>query len=69
MLNAVAGFLTSLINIYTARDGDWSIMAVLTVVVTAGTALASLVFLAFYFVKLAQVRYEHEQEELRAQRV
>ncbi|KAL1991417.1 hypothetical protein VTN49DRAFT_5409 [Thermomyces lanuginosus] len=69
VLNAAAGFLTSLINIYTAKDGDWSIMAVLTVGTTAASALACLVLMTLFFMKLERVKEEHEEEEMRAQRL
>jgi hypothetical protein len=36
-MNAVAGLATTLINIYTARDGDWSIMALITTIITGAT--------------------------------
>lgn len=62
------GLLTTLINIYTAQDGDWSIMAVLTVAITAALALTCLVLMVlFHFGKLAQVKEEHEQEMQAAQ--
>ncbi|KAJ5159060.1 uncharacterized protein N7500_008711 [Penicillium coprophilum] len=32
LLNALAGFLTTIISLYTAHDGDWSIMVLLTVI-------------------------------------
>ena len=62
-LNACAGLLTILINIYTARDGDWLIMALLTVVATGLSTVISLVLTGFYkFWKLKLVKQEHEQQ-------
>lgn len=62
-LNACAGLLTTLINIYTARDGDWSIMALLTVVATGLSAVISLVLTSFYkFWKLKLVKQEHDRQ-------
>lgn len=62
-LNSCAGLLTTLINIYTARDGDWSIMALLTVVATGLSAVISLVLTSFYkFWKLKLVKQEHDRQ-------
>lgn len=64
-LNACAGLLTTLINIYTARDGNWSIMALLTVVATGLSAVISLVLTGFYkFWKLKIVKQEHERQTM-----
>ncbi|KAG2026544.1 hypothetical protein GB937_001324 [Aspergillus fischeri] len=41
IMNAAAGLATTLINIYTARDGDWSIMALITTIITGVTLVAS----------------------------
>ncbi|KAJ5302307.1 hypothetical protein N7508_007170 [Penicillium antarcticum] len=62
LLNALAGLLTTIINLYTAHGGDWSIMALLTVI-TSGLSVASslsLLFL-FKFVKLGRLKREHNQ--------
>jgi hypothetical protein len=49
------------VNVYTAKKGDWSIMALLTVTVTAFTAVASLVTIAWYrFWVLARIKREHD---------
>ncbi|KAL4927718.1 uncharacterized protein BDV17DRAFT_299032 [Aspergillus undulatus] len=63
LLNTAAGLLTTIINIYTAKDGYWSIMAVLTVVSSGTLAAASMVLTALYkFWKLRIVQEEHERE-------
>ncbi|KAE8332982.1 hypothetical protein BDV39DRAFT_166113 [Aspergillus sergii] len=63
-LNAVAGLLTTLINIYTAKNGNWSIMALLTVIATATTAFSSLAVALFYkFWKIRKLKEEHEREQ------
>ncbi|KAL4960575.1 uncharacterized protein BDV14DRAFT_182293 [Aspergillus stella-maris] len=62
-LNTAAGLLTTIINIYTAKDGYWSIMAVLTVVSSGTLAAAALVLTAFYkFWKLRAIQKEHDSE-------
>ncbi|KAH3183673.1 hypothetical protein KXV92_006899, partial [Aspergillus fumigatus] len=40
-MNAAAGLATTLINIYTARSGNWSFMALVTTVMTGSTLLVS----------------------------
>jgi hypothetical protein len=63
LLNALAGLLTTLVNIYSAQDGDWSIMALLTVIVTAMVMVVSGTLTAyFYFFKLAETKKEHETD-------
>lgn len=63
LLNALAGLLTTLVNVYSAQEGDWSIMALLTVIVTALVMVVSGTLTAyFYFFKLARVKKEHEAD-------
>jgi predicted Kef-type K+ transport protein len=55
--------LTTLINIYTAEGDDWSIMALLTVIMTVIMAVASFILMVvFQYWKLAEVIKEHDQE-------
>ena len=59
----MAGLLTVLINLYTARDGDWSIMALLAIIAAGLSAACSLALAVIYkFVKLEKVKREHELE-------
>ncbi|KAL2795467.1 hypothetical protein BJX66DRAFT_350479 [Aspergillus keveii] len=59
----LAGLLTTLVNIYTAKNGDWSIMAVLTTIITGLTFSVSVAFTTlFKFVKLERLRREHDLE-------
>ncbi|KAL2801857.1 hypothetical protein BJX63DRAFT_441766 [Aspergillus granulosus] len=63
LLNTAAGLLTSFINIYTAKGGDWSVMALLTVIVSGVLAASSAGLLVFYkFWKLRIVETDHERE-------
>ncbi|KAL4889247.1 hypothetical protein BDV59DRAFT_210439 [Aspergillus ambiguus] len=63
LLNAGAGLLTSLISIYTAKSGDWSIMALLTVITTGLSCVISLsLTIYFKFWKLKLVQEEHERQ-------
>lgn len=62
LLNALAGLLTTLINVYTAKDGVWSIMPLLTVIVTGLVALLSMVITAYYYFLSNEIKDEHERE-------
>ncbi|GIJ89517.1 hypothetical protein Asppvi_008459 [Aspergillus pseudoviridinutans] len=63
-MNAAAGLATTLINIYTARSGDWSVMAIVTTVMTGSTLLvSSLLAVVFKFFMLKKIEEEHELEE------
>lgn len=53
-----------MINIYTAKDGKWSIMSLLTVIVTALSMTISLSLAIFYkFWKIEKIKQEHEMEQ------
>jgi hypothetical protein len=63
LLNTAAGLLTTLINIYTAKDRCWSIMALLTVIVSGVLAVSSAGLTVVYkFWKLRIVVEDHERE-------
>ena len=56
----MAGLIATLVNVYTAKHGDWSIMALLTVIVTASTAITSVLAVTwFQFWMLANIKQEH----------
>lgn len=62
-MNAAAGLATTLINIYTARDGDWLIMALITTIITGVTLVAaSSLTIAMKFIKLKKVQEAHLHE-------
>ncbi|KAJ5084787.1 hypothetical protein NUU61_009366 [Penicillium alfredii] len=62
LLNALAGLLTTFINIYTAHHGDWSIMALLTVIASGlSVASSSGLVIIYKFRKLEKVKQEHWQ--------
>lgn len=59
-MNAAAGLATTLINI-TARLGDWSVIALVTTVMTGSTLLvSSLLAIVFRFFMLKKIEEEHE---------
>ncbi|CAG8026019.1 unnamed protein product [Penicillium nalgiovense] len=47
-LHAAAELLTTVINVCTSQGGDWSVMAIITTVVTGGTLLICSALLALY---------------------
>ncbi|GFF99723.1 conserved hypothetical protein [Aspergillus udagawae] len=63
LLNTAAGLLTTLINVYTAKNKYWSIMALLTVAVSGVLAASSAGLTVVYkFWKLRIVEEEHARE-------
>ncbi|PGG99694.1 hypothetical protein AJ80_09308 [Polytolypa hystricis UAMH7299] len=68
LLNSIAGLITTLINIYTARSGDWSVMAITTVIVTGiSTLITAGLFIQYKFQKLGRIRDEHEQRRTKVE--
>jgi hypothetical protein len=64
-LNALAGLLTTIINIYTAQNGEWSIMALLTVIASGLSVASSLgLFIIYKFGRLEKLKEEHQNEIL-----
>lgn len=61
MMNSGAGLLTTLVNIYTARDGSWSVMALMTTITTAVSLSMSVgLFVVYKFIWLKNVRDNYE---------
>lgn len=56
--NAAAGLLTTLVNIYTSRSGNWSVMAIVTAVVTGLTLVVFSFLLCIYKTKLVKIQKE-----------
>ncbi|KAL2834165.1 hypothetical protein BJY01DRAFT_239192 [Aspergillus pseudoustus] len=60
IMKAAAGLATMLINIYTTRDGDWSIMVLITTIITGVTLVAAcLLTMVFKFIKLKEAEEAH----------
>ncbi|KAJ6168715.1 hypothetical protein N7497_001558 [Penicillium chrysogenum] len=58
----LSGFLTTIISLYTAHDGDWSIMVLLTVITSGLSVACSLILLYIYkFGKLERLKQEHNR--------
>ncbi|KAH5469558.1 hypothetical protein HBI22_195600 [Parastagonospora nodorum] len=69
LLNSIAGLVSTLVNIYSAQDGQYSVTAKVTVVVTAAcSAVAALLFLLYNMVMLKLVKRKHEREIRNAER-
>lgn len=63
VLSSLAGVLTTVVNVYSARDGVWSITAKIAAIVTGSCAGVSLaLFLIYNFWALRGVRKEHNEE-------
>ncbi|EXJ90315.1 hypothetical protein A1O1_03414 [Capronia coronata CBS 617.96] len=62
-LNSVAGLITTLVNVYTAQKGIWSVTAKITAIVTGACVGAAGFFFAIYnFWALRRVREAHERD-------
>ncbi|KAF7894692.1 uncharacterized protein EAF01_010142 [Botrytis porri] len=62
-LHSITGLLTTIINIYTARSGDWSVTAIITASVTGFCTVFLLVQLLFYnFWLLQKIKKEHKRQ-------
>ncbi|KAJ6102303.1 hypothetical protein N7486_004730 [Penicillium sp. IBT 16267x] len=60
LLNALAGLVTTLVSLYTGHHRDWSIMALLTVIVSGLSIASSLgLFIVYKFRKLELLKQEH----------
>ena len=62
-MNSVAGIITTLVNIYTAQHGVWSIAARISAIVIGSVMISSaLLFAVYNFWALRRVRKIHESE-------
>ncbi|OAP60112.1 hypothetical protein AYL99_05114 [Fonsecaea erecta] len=62
-MNSVAGLLTTLVNVYTAQHGVWSVTAKITAIVTGScVGVAGLLFGCYNFWILRRVQKVHERE-------
>ncbi|PGG98659.1 hypothetical protein AJ80_09496 [Polytolypa hystricis UAMH7299] len=63
LLNSFIGLINTIINVYTAKDGHWSVMAIVTATATALLTVAMLASLILYnFFLLRQIREDHEAQ-------
>lgn len=63
LMNSIAGLISTLVNIYSAQDGQYSVTAKATIVVTAvSSVVAAALFLLYNSVMLMLVKRKHEKE-------
>ncbi|KAK5188857.1 hypothetical protein LTR96_010861 [Exophiala xenobiotica] len=63
LLNAILGLVNTLINVYTAKDGNWSVTATITVTITSACAGISLIlFLVYNNWLLYEVKKDHDTQ-------
>jgi hypothetical protein len=60
LLNSLAGFITTLVGVYGARGGFWSVIAIITAAVTGtSTSLMLVLYLIYDFWRLNEVKKQH----------
>lgn len=60
--NSLAGLISSLVTVYTQRDGDWSIMAKVTAGVEAGALVVCGVLFVVNTLMLKRIKWRHDKE-------
>jgi len=61
--NSIAGLVTTLVNVYTAQSGVWSVTARVTAIVTGSCAIgAGFLFLVYNFGLLRSIHKSHERD-------
>ncbi|KAJ4982707.1 hypothetical protein SVAN01_11795 [Stagonosporopsis vannaccii] len=69
LLNSIAGLVSTLVNVYSAQNGQYSVTAKVTVVVTAVcSVIAAALFLLYNTVMLKLVKRKHDREVKAAER-
>ncbi|KAH7076259.1 hypothetical protein FB567DRAFT_156858 [Paraphoma chrysanthemicola] len=69
LLNSIAGLISTIVNIYSAQDGQYSVTAKITVIVTSAcSVVAAALFLLYNTVMLKLVKRRHEREVREAER-
>ncbi|KAI2488427.1 hypothetical protein Ptr902_02560 [Pyrenophora tritici-repentis] len=63
LLNSIAGLISTIVNIYSAQEGQYSVTARVTIVVTAAcSVVAAGLFLVYNTVMLRLVKRRHDRE-------
>lgn len=63
LLSSLAGVLSTIVNVYSAQDGVWSVTAKIAAIVTGSCAGVSLLlFLLYHYWALRGIKKEHEKE-------
>ena len=67
-MNSIAGLISTLVNIYSAESGQYSVTAKVTVIVTAAcSAVTAALFLLYNNLALSFVKKKHQKEQSRAE--
>ena len=62
-LNSLAGLISTLINVFTNQNGNWSVTAKVTIIVTGTCAVATAVLFGIYNnIILSRVKSKHTKE-------
>lgn len=62
-MNSLAGLISTLVNVYSAQDGQYSVTARATVIVTAACSVCAVALLLLYnCVMLGIVKRRHDKE-------
>lgn len=69
LLNSIAGLISTIVNVYSAQDGQYSVTAMVTIIVTSAcSAVTAGLFLLYNTVMLKLVKRKHEKEVKAAER-
>ncbi|KAF2732086.1 hypothetical protein EJ04DRAFT_343867 [Polyplosphaeria fusca] len=69
LMNSIAGLISTLVNIYSAQDGQYSVTARVTIIVTAVSSVVAVsLFLLYNSIMLKLVKRKHEKETKEAER-
>ncbi|CAO2651458.1 Nn.00g040280.m01.CDS01 [Neocucurbitaria sp. VM-36] len=69
LLNSIAGLVSTVVNVYSAQDGQYSVTATVTIIVTSAcSVVAAALFLLYNTVMLRLVKRKHEREIKAAER-
>lgn len=61
-MNSATGLVNTLINVYTARQGSWSVPAAITAAVTGSfTTITAILLLVYDTWLLGKIRQEHDK--------
>ncbi|EAU30109.1 predicted protein [Aspergillus terreus NIH2624] len=63
LIHSVTGLLNTILNVYTARGGTWSVIAIVTVSVSGAYATVAALLFAMYHFLLLQVKADHRSME------
>ncbi|KAF1995467.1 hypothetical protein P154DRAFT_474211 [Amniculicola lignicola CBS 123094] len=63
LMNSIAGLISTLVNVYSTQDGQYSVTAKSTIIVTSGfSVVAAALFLIYNSIMLMLVKKRHDRE-------